>query len=266
MNNTILQIRQIRQQKWAFLHYSDGPLHRFGRHARPFQSVEQHRQLRRRQRQTPSRIGGQVKRPSSSHFVTRTMPLPSHASSFTRSISLRTEDKNIAAIWISPECFAHQRRQRMNALAKINRLRRQHDLQVRRGTKSLVAPHRRQHHGQCRLIDPALNPDPGASDIDLDPPSAPHRRQRRRHRIRSPNDVGIVRYRGNRIDLHRRKALLWLSDPSHCSTAGVAISSAIREPHHDGAPHPICSRQPQGSPQQSAPSLPPSTVAGAAAP
>ena len=34
---------------------------------------------------TPSRIGGQVKRPSSSHFVTRTMPLPSHAKSFTRS-------------------------------------------------------------------------------------------------------------------------------------------------------------------------------------
>jgi len=34
---------------------------------------------------TPSRIGGQVKRPSSSHFVTRTMPLPSHAKSLTRS-------------------------------------------------------------------------------------------------------------------------------------------------------------------------------------
>ena len=34
---------------------------------------------------TPSRIGGQVKRPSSSHFVTKTMPLPSHAKSFSRS-------------------------------------------------------------------------------------------------------------------------------------------------------------------------------------
>src|SRR6266852_6938131 len=40
-----------------------------------------------------SRIGGQVKRPSCSHFVTSTMPLPSHARSFTLSMRLLRNTK-----------------------------------------------------------------------------------------------------------------------------------------------------------------------------
>ncbi|MGY4485303.1 hypothetical protein ACVWWR_004494 [Bradyrhizobium sp. LM3.2] len=42
---------------------------------------------------TPSRIGGQVKRPWCSHFVTSTMPLPSHARSFTLSMRLLRNTK-----------------------------------------------------------------------------------------------------------------------------------------------------------------------------
>src|SRR6202051_1355759 len=42
---------------------------------------------------TPSRIGGQVKRPWCSHFVTSTMPLPSHARSFTLSARLLRNTK-----------------------------------------------------------------------------------------------------------------------------------------------------------------------------
>ena len=42
---------------------------------------------------TPSRIGGQVKRPCCSHFVTSTMPLPSHARSFTLSVRLLRNTK-----------------------------------------------------------------------------------------------------------------------------------------------------------------------------
>src|SRR5215831_4692045 len=42
---------------------------------------------------TPSWIGGQVKWPSCNHFVTRTMPLPSHARSFTLSERLERKTK-----------------------------------------------------------------------------------------------------------------------------------------------------------------------------
>lgn len=53
--------------------------------------------------------------------------------------------------------------------------------------------------------------------------------------------------------------------PGPRSIVGVAISSAIREPHRDGALPPICSSQSQSSPKQSAPCVQPSIVAGAAA-
>ena len=52
---------------------------------RPCQSVEQQCQLRRRKTHRAIAIGGQTNLPLSSHFVARTMPLPSHASSLIRS-------------------------------------------------------------------------------------------------------------------------------------------------------------------------------------
>src|SRR6516164_8546299 len=60
-------------------------LHSLRRHTGRIEAVEQHRELRRGQINNTSRIGGQVNRLCSNHFVTSTMPLPSHASSFTRS-------------------------------------------------------------------------------------------------------------------------------------------------------------------------------------
>ena len=80
---------------------------------------------------TPSRIGGQVKRPWCSHFVTSTMPLPSHARSFTLSDALAAEHEDVAAIRVRAQCFAHQRRQRVHRLAKVDRMCRHHHLEVR---------------------------------------------------------------------------------------------------------------------------------------
>jgi hypothetical protein len=52
----------------------------------------------------------------------------------------------------------------------------------------------------------------------------------------------------------------------HRSIAGVARPSAIHGQRRDGAPPPICSRSPRGSPLRSATSPLPSIVAGAGAP
>jgi len=49
------------------------------------------------------------------HFVTSTMPLPSHARSFTLSARL-SGIETVAAYGFAPQCFAHQRQQRVHDL------------------------------------------------------------------------------------------------------------------------------------------------------
>src|SRR5437667_2212705 len=44
--------------------------------------------------------------------------------------ALAAEHEDVAAIWVRAQCFAHQRRQRVHRLAKVDRLCRQYHLEV----------------------------------------------------------------------------------------------------------------------------------------
>jgi len=65
------------------------------------------------------------------------------------------------------------------------------------------------------VINATLNPNPGPSNVDLNPTSAPHDWQCRYECIRRRRILrGILRHRRNRIDLHLGKALSWLLAPA----------------------------------------------------
>ena len=70
----------------------------------------------------PSRIGGKVKRPSSSHFVARIMPLPSQTRIFNLSDRFAPKDEDIATIGIFQKRLPNHRRQTVDPAPKVDRL------------------------------------------------------------------------------------------------------------------------------------------------
>jgi hypothetical protein len=215
---------------------------------------------------TPSQIGGQVNRPSSSHFVTRTMPLPSHAKSFTRSDRFERKMKTSPQYGLARSASVTSADKVCTLFLKstgcaANMIFRSAENEITRHPEPQPEPSPVSH--DRRRSQPGSGPPQyrSRSVLGFSPPamSLPWR----------PVPLNDVEHRLMPRQPDRsspRQSFGLAPGRCHCQTAGAAISSAIREPHHGGALRPICSRLPQGSPQRSAPSLPPSIVAGAAAP
>jgi len=215
---------------------------------------------------TPSRIGGQVKPPSSSHFVTRTMPLPSHARSFTRSDRFERKMK------ISPQ-YGLARSASVTSADNVWTL-------LRKSTGCVANMIFRSARNEItRHPEPQPGPWPMSRDRRRSQPGSGPPQYRSRSVLgfstpamssaRRPVPLNDVEHRLTPRQPDRsspRQSFGRAPGSQRRPTTGAAISSAIREPHRGGALRPICSRLPQDSPQRSAPSLPPSIVGGAAVP
>ena len=136
--------------------------------------------------------------------------------------ALAAEHEDVAAIRVRTQCFAHQRRQRVHRLAKVDRLCRQHHLEVEQPAGSAIAP---RCLGDVRPLLKALRHDPGLLLArPSSSPALPGDHFERRWHFRHEAARSYGRRVSPAIEIARGDPLLFKSDGDGCRSERVGDS------------------------------------------